>query len=162
MPKFSIAWQFSDILYDPALMSDLQMVLIHLAVADGPRLKQQNNSGRAGSWSKKHTFFQTGVLLCKRYWHIFCDPMWQIWLTRGYKKKGRNKVQQQQVSATQRTKKNNAHKYKYMWTHVETQTSLWISSQCRSVAGTRACRLWEPVSGSVCRLDRASRHWAWM
>lgn len=43
-----------------------------------------------------------------------------------------------------------------------TPTSLWISSQRRSVVGSRASRLWEPVSGSVCRLDRASWHCDWM
>lgn len=41
-------------------------------------------------------------------------------------------------------------------------TSLWISSQCCNIVGSRSSKLCKPVSGSMCRLDKASWHFDWM
>lgn len=99
--------------------------------------------------------------LCKLYWRKFCFPMWHSSVARSsncnnmFLQETTDKCVHHHVKQTLAVHKHT--RYTTM-----TPTSLWISSQRRSVVGSRASRLWEPVSGSVCRLDRASWHCDWM
>lgn len=123
---------------------------------------QQFTKCQAGPCWQKHSvcwIFQS--FLCKLYWRIFCFPMWHSSVARSsncnnmFLQETTDKCVHHHVKQTLAVHKHT--RYTTM-----TPTSLWISSQRRSVVGSRASRLWEPVSGSVCRLDRASWHCDWM